>query len=91
MSRDELFARAEADTPANVHVPASSYGLILWILGRFGVGAVFAAATYFVYRDMRADRAELFNAYQRNIEVISGFKMVIEQHTREIRTLQNQE
>lgn len=88
MSKEELHEVANADTPAHVDVPATANGLILWLLGRFGVAVVFAASTFYVYRDMRADRAELFNAYQRNIEVISGFKSVLETQTREIQDLQ---
>lgn len=87
MSRDELHAAAQADTPVNVNVPATGNGLILWLLGRFGVAVVFAASTFYVYRDMRADRAELFKAYQHNIEVISDFKSVLETQTREIQDL----
>ena len=88
MSKDELHDAANADTPAHVEIPATTNGLILWLLGRFGVAVVFAVSTFYVYRDMRADRAELFNAYQRNIEVISGFKSVLENQTREIQDLQ---
>jgi len=84
MSRDELHQTAQADTPAHVEIPATTNGLILWLLGRFGVAVVFAASTFYVYRDMRADRLELFNAYQRNIEVISQFKSVLEMQTHEI-------
>lgn len=87
MSRDELHDAAQADTPAHVEIPNTTNGVILWMLGRFGVAVVFAASTFYVYQDMRADRAELFNAYQRNIEVISGFKSVLENQTREISEL----
>lgn len=87
MSREELHQTAQADTPAHVEIPATTNGLILWLLGRFGVAVVFALSTFYVYQDMRADRAELFNAYQRNIEVISGFKSVLENQTREIQEL----
>lgn len=87
MSRDELHQTAQVDTPQYVEVPATTNGLLLWLLGRFGVAVVFAASTFYVYRDMRADRLELFNAYQRNIEVISGFKSVLENQTREIQEL----
>lgn len=89
MSRDELHDAAQADTPAHVDIPATTNGLILWLLGRFGVAVVFAASTFYVYRDMRADRLELFNAYQKNMEVIIGFKSVLENQTREIEHLRD--
>lgn len=87
MSQDELHQAAQADTPHGVEVPNTPNGIILWLLGRFGVAVVFAASTFYVYQDMRADRAELFNAYRQNIEVIAGFKSVLEQQTREISAL----
>ena len=88
MSKDELHKIAELDTPDHVEVPLTSNGLFLWLLGRFGVAVVFAASTVYVYRDMRADRTELLNAYQKNIEVMIGFKASLDSQTREIQLLQ---
>lgn len=87
MSRDELHDAAQADTPAYVDIPATTNGLILWLLGRFGVAVVFAASTFYVYQDMRSDRAELFNAYRENIRVIGEFKAVLQTQTDEIKEL----
>lgn len=88
MSKDELHRVAEFDTPEYVDVPRTSNGMFLWLLGRFGVAVVFAASTAYVYRDMRADRTELLNAYQKNIEVMIGFKASLDSQTREIQLLQ---
>jgi hypothetical protein len=84
MSRDELHQLAQNDTPAAVEVPKSFNGLVIWALARFGGGAIFAVACFWVYKDMRADRAELFNAYRENIEVMRDFKASLETQTREI-------
>ena len=74
MSKDELHRTAEIDTPPHVDIPNTTTGLSLWLLGRFGVAVVFAASTFYVYRDLREDRAELFLAYRENIEVIRDFQ-----------------
>ena len=87
MSQDELHQAAQFDTPSHVEIPNTPQGLTLWLLGRFGVAVVFAASTFYVYQDMRSDRKELFDAYRQNIEVISGFKAVLENQTQEIRDL----
>lgn len=82
MSRDDLIKHAQTDTPEYVQVPPNMYGVALWMLGRFGVAVVFAASTFYVYQDMRADRAELFSAYKSNIEVIRDFKNILENQSR---------
>jgi len=87
MSREELHDAAQADTPASVEIPNTTNGLILWLLGRFGVAVAFAAATYFVYQDMRSDRKELFEAYRQNTEVIRDFKNTIENQGRQFEEL----
>lgn len=87
MSKDELHEAAQADTPPHVDVPATNNGIIIWLLGRFGVAVVFAASTFYVYQDMRSDRAELFNAYKENMRVIGDFRTTLENQTREIAEL----
>jgi len=84
MSKDELHATAQADTPDHVNIPPTPSGIALWLLGRFGVAVVFAASTYYVYQDMRADRAELFHAYKENTRVMMEFRAAISDQTREI-------
>ena len=90
MSQEELHQLANADTPAVVQVPKTINGLIIWALARFGGGAIFALACVYVYKDMRADRSELFNAYRENIEVMRDFKASLEIQTREIQELRRQ-
>lgn len=90
MSREDLHSVAQYDTPSHVDVPQSTPALILWLLGRFGVAVVFAASTFYVYQDMRADRAELFHAYRDNIEVIRDFKAVLEAQSEKINELHSQ-
>ncbi len=84
MSRDELHQTAQADTPPHVDIPNTPHGLVLWLLGRFGVAVVFAASTYYVYQDMRSDRAEVMDAYRENIRVIGEFRTALDAQTREL-------
>lgn len=87
MSQDELHQTAQADTPNHVEIPNTPTGLALWMLGRFGVAVVFAASTYYVYQDMRADRQELFKAYEKNMEINMGVKNAIENLSDEVKTI----
>jgi hypothetical protein len=87
MSQDELHNVAQADTPSNVEIPNTTNGLILWLLGRFGVAVVFAASTFYVYQDMRSDRAELMRLHVETINVIRDFRDASNEQTREIRAL----
>lgn len=36
-------------------------GVVVWALGRWGAGAVFAAAAYFVYQDFRAESNRVYS------------------------------
>lgn len=87
MSQDDLHQVAQVDTPDHVEIPNTSQGLILWLLGRFGVAVVFAASTFYVYQDLRSDRAELLRAYERNTEINMGVKNALENMNEEIKDL----
>lgn len=87
MSQDDLHQVAQVDTPQHVEIPNTPQGLTLWLLGRFGVAVVFAASTFYIYKDTRADRRELFDAYQKNMEINMGVKNALEQMNREIEDL----
>lgn len=88
MSKDEIHDIANKDTPAAVDVPKNLQGLIMWGVIRFGgsalVAGVFALAAMEVYKDMRADRAQLLEAYRENTRVIEGFARTIEAQSRAI-------
>ena len=91
MSKDDLHAAAQADTPPEVTVPASWRSLIVWAVGRFGVGIVLAIPAAYacvtVYGDMRNDRAELMAAYQQAIAVMEATKEQIRANTTAIEAL----
>lgn len=87
MSREELHDLAQKDSPEGVNIPNSWRGLISWAVIRFGVGiliaVVFGLMLKEVYRDMRADRAELFQAYVKSAEAFSRHASAMEGMTRE--------
>lgn len=88
MSREELYQVAQSDTPNQVAVPNTLQGLIVWAVGRFGVGILVAAAfgysTTVVYEDMRADRQLVLEAYRDNTRVIESFANKISELSKSI-------
>lgn len=58
-----LHQLAEDDTPSRVQVPATWSGLLVWAVGRFGVGILMAAACGWalmrVYEDLSTTQREL--------------------------------
>jgi hypothetical protein len=69
MTRKRMVDHANNDTPSNVQVHDSLYGLSIWALGRFGVAVVFAYATVFVYQDQRDDQI-VMRQMQKDTQVI---------------------
>lgn len=73
MSRKTLHDVARADTPSQVDVPDSWSGLVVWAVGRFGIGLVVAVAAIYalreVYNDMRSQNREIIAALITQTEV----------------------
>lgn len=76
MSKEEFAEIANQDSPSGVEIPPTWRGLISWAVIRFGVGILFAAVFGVmlkeVYRDMRNDRKELFQAYIQNANAMGN-------------------
>lgn len=85
MSQEELHALANRDTPEPIQVPNTWQGLVVWALARFGVGiavaGVFGWGIVHVYADMRADRAQLLDAYKDAIQVMQSVATKLEAQT----------
>jgi hypothetical protein len=88
MSREELHSVANADTPHQIAVPNTIQGLIIWAVGRFGVGilvaAAFGYATHVVYYDMRDDRRLMMDAFRDNTRVVETFAGKVSELTKSI-------
>lgn len=93
MSSEDLHDVASKETPDAVKIPQSWSALIVWAVGRFGVGilmaGVFAYGLQVVYQDMRADRAELMEAYRESITVMDEVGKQLELQTHSIEDLKD--
>jgi len=54
MSKTEIIGYAKSDTPEDVHIPPTWAGVGAWLLGRYGVGALFMGMVFFLYQDLKA-------------------------------------
>lgn len=66
----ELRVMAECDTPKAVEIPENWRGLLVWALGKWGVGVVFLFLLYVVYDDMREDRIADAKARASTVEAL---------------------
>jgi len=55
MSSDTLHKLAEQDTPSSVEVPKDWRALIVWAVGRFGLGIVVAGIFWHAWREERTE------------------------------------
>ena len=90
MSRDELHARASDSTPTEVTIPNSWAGLIVWAVGKWGAGAIFACMLVWVYTDLQKANASWVGVVRANTEVIQQLVRAVEANNDEIRELRYQ-
>ena len=79
MSRDELHKHASSTTPAVVNVPNTWAGLIVWAVGKWGVGTIFMIMLGWVYLDLQ-------EANRAMVEVVRANAVVIENLAKEVRS-----
>jgi hypothetical protein len=88
---DKLHTFAEHDTPSEIRVPEGWPGIIAWMLGRFGVGAVFAAVCMWgmsrVYQDQRELTQQVLVSFNKQTEVTMRNSAAIDSLTRAVETL----
>lgn len=88
MSKDDLHTFAQNDTPSQIEIPNTWHGLIVWAVGRFGIGVVFTGLLAYgiavVYQDGRKDQTQLLDAYNNNTEVMSRVSVTIEQMSKQV-------
>ncbi len=91
MSQDELHRIANDTTPDGIQVPNTLAGFIVWGIAKFGTGvavaAVFGWGIVHVYADMRADRAQLLEAYRDAIHTMESVATKLEAQTDAIEDL----
>ena len=72
MSADDLHEVAQSSTPASVEVPNTYFGLVVWAIGKWGAGALFAAFLIPVYQDLKASNQRLADISQANVQVLTA-------------------
>lgn len=86
---------AQADTPSVVNVPNTWPGLVMWAVGRFGAGALMAAACAYalvrVYEDQSKMTEKVLSAFEAQATTqakmqssLDAITRALEANTREI-------
>jgi hypothetical protein len=78
MSKAEIHAIAESLTPPDVSVPQTWGGLIVWALGKWGIGVVFLALLVPVYQDLKTSNSQLATISTNNVRVLEALANKIE-------------
>lgn len=78
MSLDELHQAAQQSTPPDVTVPQTWGGIIVWALGKWGIGIVFLALLVPVYQDLKTSNSHLASISTNNVRVLEALASKIE-------------
>jgi hypothetical protein len=78
MTTENFHQMAVATTPENVDIPNSYTGLIVWAVGKWGIGVVFALFLVPVYQDLKASNQRLADISKANVEVLTALAQKIE-------------
>lgn len=81
---DKLAEFANKDTPSDVYVPCSWPALILWAIGKFGIGVVFAAMLVPVYLDLRTSNAAMVDVARASAEAMHTLATKVELQTTQL-------
>ena len=72
MTTENLHQFASDATPSTVEIPKTYTGLIIWAVGKWGIGIVFAAFLIPVYSDLKASNQRLADISQANVQILTG-------------------
>lgn len=86
----QLQALASRDTPQGVTVTPEKTSLVIWALGRFGVGLVFAYSAWMMYTDNKALTERLMVMTEKNMELQTKHIQALDSLKGEIQDLRNQ-
>jgi hypothetical protein len=78
MSKEELHELAQSSTPAEISVPETWGGLLIWAVGKWGVGIVFLALLVPVYQDLKLSNSRWADQATQNIRVMEALAAKIE-------------
>lgn len=77
MSIDPIHAAAQSQTPAEIDVPKSWAGLLVWAVGKWGAGAVFLILLFPVYSDLKESNARFVEMSRANVEALKTMAVEI--------------
>jgi hypothetical protein len=75
---DNLHSIAQQTTPESVEIPRTYKGLVVWAVGKWGIGIVFAAFLVPVYQDLKESNRRLADISQANVQVLTALAQKIE-------------
>jgi hypothetical protein len=75
---EQLRKIAKESTPENVEVPNTYTGLLVWAVGKWGIGVVFAAFLIPVYQDLKESNQRLADISQANVQVLTALAQKVE-------------
>lgn len=78
MTLDSLHSAAESSTPSGINIPQTWGGLLVWALGKWGIGVVFLAMLVPVYQDLKASNATLAEISSANVRVLESLAAKVE-------------
>lgn len=78
MSKEELHDLAVSTTPESVNIPQTWGALIVWAIGKWGVGVVFAAMLVPVYTDLKVSNQQLAEISRANVAILTQLAQRIE-------------
>ena len=87
MSADDLHEIADQSTPESVEIPKSYTGLVVWAIGKWGIGVVFAAFLIPVYQDLKASNQRLADISQANVQVLTALAQKIDSTNQQVQRM----
>ena len=88
MSKDQLHALANDDAPEAIQVPNTWPALIVWAVGRFGVGVIFAFMLAYVYQDLQHANRAMVEVVRANAQAIQSLASETGETNRKIETIE---
>jgi len=79
---------ANASTPESVEIPKTYTGLIVWAVGKWGIGIVFAAFLIPVYQDLKASNQRLADISQANVQVLTALAQKVDNSVQQVQRVE---
>lgn len=70
MSKEEIHAAATEDLPDSIAIPKTWPALIVWAIGKWGVGVVGFALVIPVYQDLKSSNERFAKLSEANVAAI---------------------